>query len=176
MPHAPNRDRIEPSRRSVMRLADTDPDKDPWTGAARQTGRNLADEAPLDENVALLPPLGKTPAQLGAELQRRETENIEALVARQLEQERAQADARPQFSLRQLLLLMTAASIGLAGVRLLPPGLFALAAGGLALLLLWLTTQYEIKQRWVHALGLAALSIYAASFVAAVVKAWWWSG
>ena len=60
-------DHIHPARQVVMRLPDTDPDKDPWSGAAIESGRNLSDDTPIDENVPLMPPLGKSPAELNAQ-------------------------------------------------------------------------------------------------------------
>ena len=116
-----------------MRLPDTDPDKDPWTGAAIESGRNLADETPIDESVPLMPPLGKTPAEIGAAL----TDPIkpEDLVDEGSGEESDQQWL--QFTLGDMLILMTAVGVALAGPQLLPPGVFALVAGaGTALFLM----------------------------------------
>lgn len=72
-----------------------------------------------------------------------------------------------QFTLREMLLLTTFATIGIAGVRWLPEGGFAFAAGLAALAVLFVNTQNRVLQTATWALVI----IYAtATFVTIVSK------
>jgi len=163
--------RIGPPRRVVMRLPDTDSGKDLWTGAAQPSEGELDDEAALaenasiDENVPLMPPLGRTPAEVQAEWS--EYPILEQVLA---EQRRIEAERPLQFTIGELLMLMTMAAIGLAGLRWFPPVWMSLTMGAMTVGFLWATTRYEIRNRAVHVAGWSMLSIYFVSLIAAIAR------
>ena len=163
-----SKDHIEPSRQVIMRFPDTDPNKDPWSGAAIETGRNFDDDTPIDENVGLMPPLGKSSAELQSELTPPiNPDNIE------IEQEDDPDQQWLQFSLRDVLILTTAACISLGAVRLLPPGIFALVAGGATLLFLLIAREQDISIPRFRAITVGLVTLYLIAMVGAIVQSAW---
>ena len=152
-----------------MRLPDTDPDKDPWTGAAIESGRNLVDETPIDESVPLMPPLGKTPAEIGAALA--EPIKPEDLVDEDSSDESDQQWL--QFSLADVLILMAAVGIALAGPQILPPGVFVLIAGAGTALFLMFARDREISRARFRTIVVGLLTLYVVATVATIVATAW---
>ena len=152
-----------------MRLPDTDTSKDPWTGAAIESGRNLPDETPIDENVTLMPPLGKTAAEVGAELA--DPIRPEDLLDKQPEDEFSVESV--QFSLRDMLILMTIAGVGLAALRWLSPAPMAVVAGAVTLVFLWATHDQRLRGTWLRLTGLGLLTIYLIATASAIVRSLW---
>ena len=161
-------DRIHPARQVIMRLPDTDPRRDPWTGVPMAAGRNLDDET-IDENVALLPPLGKTPAELNAEL----SEPIRP--EDYLEEEAHEESDRDwvQFTLSDILVLMTAAGVALGGVRFLPGGIFALLGGVAAVLFLVIFSDGQISRPRFRNIAVGLVTFYVVAIVAVIVNTAW---
>ena len=164
-----NQKRIQPSRQVIMRLPDTDASRDPWSGAAIETGRNLPDEAPIDEDVNLMPPLGKTAAEVGAELA--DPIRPEDLVDKSHDDEFARDWM--QFSLRDVMILTTIGAVGLASVRWLPPAPLAVVAGTVTLVFLWITHEQRMHNRATRLIGLGLLTLYLIATAAAIVNSWW---
>ena len=152
-----------------MRLPDTDTDKDPWSGAAIDSGRNLPDETPIDENVSLMPALGKTPAEIGAEL----TEPLEP--EELLEDSADEGSDRDwmQFSIGDVLILMAAAGASLGTVRFLPPAIFALLAGGATVLFLMIARESQISRPRFRTIVLGLITIYLVGIISAIVRSVW---
>jgi hypothetical protein len=144
-----------------MRLPDTDSAKDPWTGAPISGGRNFDEADAIDDNVALAPPEGKSQAELLEELEGRKYE---------LADEVEPAPLRPQFSLAELLVLMTIAAVGLAGARALPAAPLACLVGIMGFAAMWLIGQWQIRNRWVHLAVWGLLLIYVIAAVAAFFR------
>ena len=165
MPH--RKDHIEPSRQVIMHLPNTDPTKDPWTGAAIEQGRNLSDDTPIDENVSLMPALGKTPAEMGSELS--PPINADDIVI-----EREAAD-QPilQFSMWDLVILMTAAAGALGAVRILPPVLFALVAGAVTLVFLFIAHEQPISTTRLRTITIGLVTIYLFAMLGAILQTAW---
>mgnify|MGYP006908277015 CR=1 FL=1 len=162
-------DRIHPARQVIMRLPDTDPTKDPWSGTPLESGRNLDDDTPLDENVAVLPPKGKTPAQIEAEL-------TEPVAVDDLEDEDDPAEAERtwrQFTLADILVFMTAVGIALGGVRFVPTGIFALFAGVVTLLFLVLVGDRQISPRRFRNIVVGLVTFYVVATIATIVHTIW---
>ncbi|MCA9266929.1 MAG: hypothetical protein KDA41_00585, partial [Planctomycetales bacterium] len=134
---------IDPQMRVVMRLPGDDHGKDPWTGRPQGGERNLTDDTEIDENVAVRPPVGKTPAEVFAE--HSEPPSLDDPLAVY------EAPALvPQFSLQEILLLTTMAAVGFGGARALPAAPFACLVGVLAFVFLAVTTAANVRNRWVH--------------------------
>ena len=134
-----------------------------------ESGRNLADETPIDENVLLMPPLGKTPAEIGASL----TDPIkpEDLVDENSGEESDQQWL--QFTLGDILILMTAVGVALAGPQLLPSGVFALVAGAGTALFLMLVRDRQISPARFRTIVIGLLTIYLVATVATIVTTVW---
>ena len=164
------RGQIHPARQVVMRLPDTDPNKDPWTGAAiDDPGRNLPDDSPIDENVSLLPPLGKTCAEVEAEL----TEPVRPEDYLPLVDEQESDHNWLQFTLSDILILMTACGVALGGARLLPTGLFALLAGLITLLFLAVVRDQQISRPRFRTIVIGLMTIYLVSTAASIGMTLW---
>jgi hypothetical protein len=158
---------INPAMRVVLRLPTSDQTKDAWTGAPITSGRNFADESAIDENVALAPPEGKSPAELYDELEgRRAVEEIEKQIAALANQR----PPKPQFSVAELFVFMTVAAVGLGCVRVLPAGPFACLVGAIGFVAMWLTGHWQVRSRWVHVVVYSLLVMYVLAVIAAVVR------
>jgi len=158
---------INPAMRVVMRLPQTDAAIDLWTGAPIASGRNFDDASAIDENVALAPPEGKSSAELYDELEgRRKFEVIEQQIAELANQ----TPPRAQFTLAEMLIFMTVAALGFAGVRVLPPGPFACVVGAVGFVALWLTGHWQVRSRWAHVIVYSLLAMYVCAVVAAIVR------
>lgn len=148
-----------------MRLPDTPPDVDLWTRQPESSGRKLEDDAAWDEDVPLAPPEGKTPAEIEAEL------GGEREFELPLDEPRAEF----RFSLAELFFLVTFASIGAAGSRVLPPAGFACLVGVLAFFWMYFAHSAQVRNRWVQMTGLALVVVYVMAAVEAIVRNFWQS-
>ncbi len=153
--------RIHPAAHVIMRLPGTDLAKNPWTGEVIESGRNMPDDAPV-EQAKLLPPFGQTPAEVTAEAN---------------EQLIAAAGAKPvddkpreqfQFTVGELMLDLTITCMALAAVQFIPLAPLAAAVGLLTLLFWWYSSYYQ--NRLLQTLGYGMLSVYLIVLVAALAQ------
>jgi prepilin-type N-terminal cleavage/methylation domain-containing protein len=158
---------INPAMRVVMRLPATDATKDPWTGAPITSGRNFADESAIDENVALAPPEGKSPAELYGEL---EGKRLADEIAQREAELAAVVPPKPQFTLTELLVVTTIAGVGLGGARVLPAGAFACLVGTMAVGALWLSGYWQIRSRWAQVAVWSLVGMYVIAAIVAIVR------
>jgi hypothetical protein len=164
---SPNPPRIHPAARVVMRLPGNNKDLDPWTGTERSRGPNHDESNPaFDENVGLTPPLGKTCAEVEAEL-RPPPRLDNPCVDPYLDEVNG---PWYQFSLKELIFLTTLVAVGAAGARLLPPAPLACLVGVMTFAVMWFTTAIRVRNRWVHVASWGLLAIYVIAAIVALVR------
>ncbi len=163
MPLGPgNSQRIGPPTWVVMRLPGDKREGPPPANAAENSASKLPD---LDENVGLLPPEGKSRAELNAELF--EPPDLHDPYAD------PESSLAPRFTISDLLLLTTFAAVGMAGVRVLPPAPLAAFIGVITFFFFWLTSIYQVRGRWFRMAGWALATIYLIASAGAMVQSWW---
>jgi hypothetical protein len=123
-------------------------------------GRDSEDSAGYD----VAPSEGKSLAQLNQQLQPFDTTVVE-------DEESAEPAAEPplRFSLRDLLVMFTFASIGLAAVRWLPPGYFAGAAGLVAFITLFILGVGQPRSQATRLVFWGVLTVYLFAAIATLV-------
>jgi hypothetical protein len=160
---------IHPAMRVVMRLPGNNKDVDPWTGAERSHGPNHDESDPaFDENVGLMPPLGKTPGEVEAELSpppRLDNPYVDPY---------AEPAGGPwyQFSIKELIFLTTLVAVGAAAARVLPPAPLACLVGVITFAVMWFTSAVQVRKRWVHVTCWGLLAMYLVTTMVALVRSW----
>ena len=115
------------------------------------------------EEYTLAPPHAKSPdeilvSMLDPELVKR------AKNPPPLQESASKGRMKLQFSLRQMLIIITFASVGLAGAKILPQGVFVFLVGCLVVVLLFALSQLDIEEpvfRWVF-VGIVTVYVTAA--------------
>lgn len=143
------------------------------TSFEKGSGKHRDDEARVEglrfendddgEEYTLAPPHAKSPDEVLVSML--DPDLVErAKNPPPLKESRNKDRIKLQFSLRQMLAIVTFASVGLAGTQILPWGVFAFLVGVFVLVLLFALSQFDIEDpvsRWVF-VGVVTVYVTAA--------------